>query len=172
MQRACPTRFPLSALPGLLPTGRTALRTVCRGGHHRFVRLTYALLSLLLRSPLHRSLSGKVDVVRYRGLRSGRQFSTPTQHVPRGDEIVILVGRPETKAWWKNFRHDHDVDRLPEGRWVAETGRLVLGLKEPETASGLCDAYLAQHPKAIRGSDGATGEERARRAVLVLCRPR
>ena len=136
------------------------------------VRLTNVIVSFLLRSPFHRLLSGKVDIVRYHGARTGREVSTPTQYVRRGDDIVILVGRPDTKTWWRNFRQDHDIDLLLEGRWVAARGRAILGAEEPDTARSLLDVYLKQFPKAMRDSRGTSDEERARQAVFVLCQPK
>ena len=141
-------------------------------GHRGLVRLTNVVVSFLLRSPFHRLLSGKVDIVRYRGARTGREVSTPTQYVRRGNDIVILVGRPETKTWWRNFRQDHDIDLLLQGRWVAANGRAILGAEEPDTARSLLAVYLKQFPTAMRDSDGATVEERARQAVFVLCQPK
>jgi hypothetical protein len=129
------------------------------------------LVTGLLRSPMHGLLSDRLDVVRYTGRRSGRTFATPTQYVVHGDELIILVGRPETKAWWRNFRTDHDLDVLLRGRWTAMTGRAVVGAEEPEVVGPLLDAYLARFPKAMRAL-GQHREDRVRRAVVVRCRPR
>jgi F420H(2)-dependent quinone reductase len=128
------------------------------------------IVSLLLRSPLHRLLSGSMDVVRYTGRRSGRQFSTPTQYVQRGDDIIVLVGRPETKTWWRTFRTEHDIDVLVRGRWLPMKGRAVVGADEPDTVAPLLNAYLERFPKAIRALDGDDADDRARRAVVIWCR--
>jgi len=85
---------------------------------------------------------------------------------------VILVGRPETKTWWRNFRHEHDVDLLLQGRWVAATGRAVLGSEEPDEVLSLLDAYGREFPRATRDSNAASLDERVRRAVFVVCQPR
>ena len=50
----------------------------------------------LLRSRLHRLLSRKVQVVRYRGRRTGKEVTTPTQYVQAGDAVAVVVGKPET----------------------------------------------------------------------------
>jgi hypothetical protein len=129
-----------------------------------------AFVSALLRSPLHRVLSRSTDLVRYTGRRSGRRITTPTQYARRGDDIVILVGRPDAKTWWRNFRSDANLDVLLRGRWVPMTARAVVGADEPETIGPLVDAYLARFPKAVTVLGGEA--DRVSRAVVVWCRPR
>jgi hypothetical protein len=129
-------------------------------------------VAALLSSPLHGLLSGSTDLVRYTGRRSERQFTTPTQYVRLDDDLLILVGRPEAKTWWRNFREERDLDVLLQGRWRPMRGRAVIGADEPETIGPLLDVYLQRFPKAARALDGATPEARARGAVVVRCRSR
>jgi hypothetical protein len=74
-----------------------------------------ACVSTRLRSPLHRLLSGSTDLIRYRGRRTGRQVTLPTQYAEWGSGVVILAGRPDTKTWWQNFRTARDLDVLIRG---------------------------------------------------------
>lgn len=134
--------------------------------------LAGSFVASLLDSPLHRVLSGSTDLVRYTGRRSGRQFTTPTQYAWREDDLLILVGRPETKTWWRNFREDRDLDVLVQGRWLPMTARAVIGADEPAAIGPLLEAYLRRFPKAVRALDGDTPEDRARQAVMIRCRPR
>jgi deazaflavin-dependent oxidoreductase (nitroreductase family) len=136
------------------------------------MRIGNAVVSGVLRSPFHRLLSGSVDVVRYTGRRSGRPFSTPTQYVRRGEEVIILVGRPEAKTWWRNFVTDREMDVLVRGRWLPMTARAVVGAEEPDLIAPLLDAYLQRFPKADRVLGGDSVQARASRAVIVWCRPR
>jgi F420H(2)-dependent quinone reductase len=131
-----------------------------------------AFVAAVLRSPFHRLLSGSVDLVRYTGRRSGRTITTPTQYARLGDDIVILVGRPETKTWWRNFREDRDLDVLVRGQWLAMTGRLVDGHRDLDGVAPLVDAYLKRFPRAAKQLGDGSPEERARNAVVVWCRPR
>ena len=85
---------------------------------------------------------------------------------------MIMVGRPETKTWWRNFRQRHDLDVLLQGSWVAASGRAVLGSEDPEMTRSLLDVYAQRFPKAMRDSSGASVEERAGRAVFVVCEPK
>jgi hypothetical protein len=130
------------------------------------------LVRAVLESPAHRLLSGSTDVVRYVGRRSGRTVTTPTQYARSGDDLVILVGHPGSKTWWRNFRDDRDLEVLVEGRWLAMTGRAVLGHDEPEAIAPLLDAYLARFPKAARLLDADGGGTSVDGAVVVRCRPR
>jgi hypothetical protein len=116
-------------------------------------------------------LSGSTDVIRYRGRRSGRTYTTPTQYARRGDELIILVGRPDSKSWWKNFRENREIEILVKGRWLPMVGQAVVGSAEPQLAAPLVDAYLAALPRAGRAL-GPDDGHRAERAALVLCRPR
>lgn len=92
--------------------GPSALSPPCPGPHNRRVNVANAVVATVLRSPVHQLLSRSLDLIRYRGRRSGAELTTPTQYARSGNDIVILVGRPETKTWWRNFRTDHDVDVL------------------------------------------------------------
>lgn len=86
-----------------------------------------SVVSRLLRSPVHRVLSGSTALIRYTGRRSGRQHTTPTQYARQGDDVIILAGRPESKTWWRNFRTDGDIEVLLRRRWVPMTARAVVG---------------------------------------------
>lgn len=131
-----------------------------------------AVVGAVLRSPVHGMLSGSTALVRYTGRRSGRQVVTPVQYAPLGDDVVILVGRPETKTWWRNFRHDRALEVLVRREWLPMVGRAVAGADDPDAMTPLLDAYLARFPKATRALVGATPEERIHSAVAVRCRLR
>ena len=126
----------------------------------------------ILRSPAHRLLSGSTVLLAYEGRRSGRRIVLPTQYARSGDDLVILVGRPETKRWWRNFKAPHDVDVLVAGEWRSMTGEAFSGADLSHVADPLLDAYLARFPKATRALGPGTDVERRASAVLVRCRPR
>ena len=126
----------------------------------------------ILGSPAHRLLSGSTAVVRYRGRRSAVEFSTPTQYARRGDDLVILVGRPDTKQWWRNFREDRELEVLVDGRWLLMTGRAIIGAEQPDVLTPLLAAYADRFPKAERHLPGEGREAKVAGAVVVWCRPR
>ncbi len=127
---------------------------------------------MVLRSPVHRLLSGSTDLVRYEGRRSGRTIETPTQYVEVGDGLAIVVARAGSKSWWRNFDGDHDLEVLVRGTWRPMTGRAVRGASEPDVVAPLLDAYLARFPRAERALAGVTRAEHVGHAVVVWCRPR
>jgi hypothetical protein len=115
------------------------------------VRVANRAVELLLRSPAHRLASGSLDVIRYQAPRSGSTVSTPTQYAEDAGQIVILVGRPETKTWWRAFRSPHPLEILVRGRWLAMTGSLVDVEREPAEVAHLLDVYTAKFPRASKG---------------------
>jgi hypothetical protein len=130
------------------------------------------VVSGLLRSPLHRVLSGSTGVIRYVGRRSGRQFMTPTQYLESGKDVIILVGRPDSKTWWRNFRNDQDIDVLVRGTWLPMTGRAVVGTEEPAAIAPLLNSYLRRFPKATQTLGDRRTNHAFEGAVVVWCRPR
>ncbi len=117
-------------------------------------------------------MSGSTGLVRYAGRTTNRTITTPVQYAKHGDGLVILVAKPDTKAWWRNFRTAHAIDVLVQGSWRPMIGRVVDGRVQPELAVPLLDAYLLRFPKAARLFSGATREELAREAIFVACEPR
>lgn len=49
------------------------------------------------------ALRRTLTIVRYTGRRSGREFAIPVGYRRRRDEVVIGVGMPDAKSWWRNF---------------------------------------------------------------------
>ena len=131
-----------------------------------------SVVGVVLRSPAHRLLSGSTDLLAYEGRRSGRRIVLPTQYARSGDDVVVLVGRPETKRWWCNFVEPRDLDVLLAGEWHAMTGQVVRGADDPEQARPLLAAYLERFPKVVKALAEDTDDDRLARVVLVRCRPR
>ena len=133
--------------------------------------LANTLVSYLLRSPLHRMLSGSTCLIRYNGSRTGRQITTPTQYAQHGDQLIILVGRHDDKTWWRNFSVDRDIEVLLQRKWTRMTARAVLAADEPDVVTPLLEAYLRRFPKASARLRADADSSRARSVVLVWCRP-
>ncbi len=62
------------------------------------------LVRAVLRSPAHRLLSGRLLLVTYTGRRSGAQYTIPVQYERDGEALLVTVGWPERKLWWRNLR--------------------------------------------------------------------
>ena len=71
----------------------------------RALRLANPLVRVVLRSPVHRVLSGRLLVLSYRGHRSGRTFRIPLRYAETADGAFVAVAvRPDRKLWWRSFR--------------------------------------------------------------------
>ena len=71
-------------------------------------RLNRVLLPLLRRAP-GRWLGRRLAVVEYRGRRSDRPTTVVTGYAGTGSRVVITVGWPDRKTWWRNFETPHPV---------------------------------------------------------------
>ncbi len=125
----------------------------------------------LLGSPLHRALSGSTDAIRYVGRRSGATFTAPTQYARLPDGVVVMVGRPADKQWWRNFRQERDLDVLLDRRWVPMRGVARVGAEDPDGTAPLLETYLRRFPKVARTLPDDPAERLAA-AVLVECHER
>jgi hypothetical protein len=132
------------------------------------VKVMNALMVVVLRSPLHRVASKGLAVIRYTGRRSGKRFSLPAQYLRHDGEIVVYVGRPATKAWWRNFRDGADADVLVGGTWMPMSGRVVAGVDDEAAVTELRAAYLDRFPKAEK----VVGDTPATETLFVRFTPR
>ncbi len=88
--------------------------------------------------------------LRYTGVRSGKQFTLPARYASNDDDIVIMVGRPERKSWWRNFRTGRDVEVLRAGQWTLMTAHAVEGATELERTVSLLGIYKSGSPGPLR----------------------
>jgi hypothetical protein len=72
-------------------------------------RLANRLLLPLLRHPAGRGLGRRLAVVQYDGRRTGQRRQLVTAYTRTGSRVVIDVGWPERKTWWRNFQTPHPV---------------------------------------------------------------
>ena len=66
-----------------------------------------------------------IAMVTYTGRRSGRSFSIPVSYRRSGDDVVIGVGMPDAKSWWRNFLGDGGPITLLNFRGTDRTGHAV-----------------------------------------------
>jgi deazaflavin-dependent oxidoreductase (nitroreductase family) len=69
-----------------------------------FHRVTNPVVRLILRSPLHPLLSGKLILVTYVGRRSGLKHTLPVMYANWDGELVVIIGYHGRKKWWLNLR--------------------------------------------------------------------
>ncbi len=76
-------------------------------GHGRFAVLNRTgnqVVRLVLSSPLHPLLSGRLALITVTGRSSGRDHRFPVAYKQDGDRVTVIVGWPERKRWWRNLR--------------------------------------------------------------------
>jgi hypothetical protein len=129
------------------------------------------VVEAVLKSPLHRLVSGKLLLIRYEGGRSGTEYTLPVQYADTHHGVVVMVGRPDTKTWWRNFTTMGQAQVLLAGEWMPMTAHALIGSEEPEAVTPLLRSYASRFPKVVRSLDGDTLEERVAGAVVVWLRP-
>lgn len=88
-----------------------------------FNRTVNPIVKGLLRSPLHALASSSVALITVTGRRSGREYTFPVNYSEEDDLLLIRVGAPERKHWWRNLVPPAPVRvRL---RGVERTGRAI-----------------------------------------------
>lgn len=107
----------------------------------------------ILRSPLHRLLSGAFVGLRIRGRRTGRLVALPVQYARDGDLLVVLPGHAERKVWWRNLDGGAEVSvRL---RGVDRHGRAdVLNSGTPAFRAAL-EGYVRRFPGAASAASAS-----------------
>jgi hypothetical protein len=88
-----------------------------------FNRTANPLVKGLLRSPLHRLASRNLALITVTGRSSGREYTFPVGYSESDGHVLIVVGLPERKRWWRNLLQPAPV-RLRLGG-VERTGTAV-----------------------------------------------
>jgi deazaflavin-dependent oxidoreductase (nitroreductase family) len=84
-----------------------------------------ALVARILRSRFHWLLSGGLLLLTVTGRRSGRRYTIPVGYHETDEAIVVFVGEPSTKTWWRNYQTPGPVELLCRSRRVAGTAQVV-----------------------------------------------
>ena len=121
---------------------------------------------------MHSLLSPSVCLISYDGHHSGRRYLTPVQYAPWGDSLVILVGHPEQKTWWRNIDTAQGCRaHVMIGRkWSETVAQTYVGADDPDMVKKLCRAYMARFPRAEKTLTTDSVESIAD-IRFVLCTP-
>ncbi len=149
----------------------------------RLERGLYRLLNvgvgLLLRSPLHGLVSGRIMLLTVTGRRSGRLFTVPVSYLRYGEGFFCFTsGR--WSAWWKNLRGGAPVKARVRGRWLPGSARAeregaadVEGLGTFLTAfPGTAGRYGVGLDAGGRPNPREVDAVREGRAVMVVVKPK
>jgi len=108
------------------------------------------LVSMILRSRLHRWMSASVMLIAYRGRKSGKEFSLPVNYAQDGHMIYIVPGMPERKNWWRNFREKTPVRLTLRGEVLSGNGMLLDPGKQLEEIVTGIKVKLDQFPSLAK----------------------
>ena len=97
----------------------------------------------VLRSPVHRMMSGSLLVLTYTGRRSGKEYSLPLQYVDIDARLVIWAGNATGKTWWRNLETPAAVTVQLRGRTVDAKASLI---DDRAQRAECLRAYLDRYP--------------------------
>lgn len=89
--------------------------------------LANRLLVPWLRSPLGARLGRSLAVLEYEGRRTGATHRLVTGYRRDGATVVIRVGMPERKTWWRGFRSPQPLRLRLAGEDHRAVARVVEG---------------------------------------------
>ncbi|WP_141579692.1 nitroreductase family deazaflavin-dependent oxidoreductase [Actinomadura sp. WMMA1423] len=107
-------------------------------------RVVNPVVGRLLRSSLHRMLSGRVALITVTGRKTGNTYRFPVMYVRAEDVLYVLVGQHDRKTWWRNVRRPAPVRLLIAGHRLDGTAAVLEGSE----ANAAKKAYLARFPRA------------------------
>jgi deazaflavin-dependent oxidoreductase (nitroreductase family) len=80
-----------------------------------FNRTANPVVRAVLSSPFHPFLSRNLALITVTGRRSGRRYTFPVGYRQDGDRVLINVGWPERKHWWRNLKDAGQVEMRIRG---------------------------------------------------------
>ena len=83
------------------------------------------LVERILRSRFHWLLSTGLLLLTVTGRKSGRRYSIPVGYHESDGTIIVFVGEPATKKWWRNYREPGRIELLHRSKRLAGTARVV-----------------------------------------------
>jgi hypothetical protein len=104
-------------------------------GHLPFAVMNATLnrgVRLILRSPLHRPLSGQLLLITVTGRRTGKSYTLPVGYRESGGTVRIGVAMPARKRWWRNLS-----DGAPVRLWLRGAERTGRGVALGDESSGV-----------------------------------
>jgi len=78
----------------------------------RLFAIANPVLRLLLRSPLHRLMSGRLLLLSFRGRKTGKSYTIPVGYVEHNGVLLLTA----QSRWWKNLGQGAEVDVRLRGR--------------------------------------------------------
>jgi deazaflavin-dependent oxidoreductase (nitroreductase family) len=128
------------------PRRRCALRLL-----FRFIN---SVVGSILRSPLHRLLSGRLALLTFYGRKSGRRYTTPVGYGRTDDALLVDTESP----WWRNLREDGArVGVRLQGRDRTGTAEVITDEARMREAYRIILAATPGYARALGVSLGSDG---------------
>ena len=139
MHNAMPTKVEVERMTPVTTTTAAPARTIESSvPSTRVLRTINPFVSTILRSPLHRVLSGSVLLLTFTGRKTGKRFTIPVGYTPEGDTLTLFSSR----SWYKNLRGGSPVVVYLKGRGRTGLAEVIKDREaELETAERLIAKY-------------------------------
>lgn len=105
------------------------------------------IMTWLLRSPLHRMVSGSILTLTFTGRKSGKRYTTPLSYTRQGAELIVFTHG----SWWKNLQGGAPVTARVQGRDIAGHAEAFAG--DPATILPYLRTHLTQLTRDLRYYD-------------------
>lgn len=83
-----------------------------------------SFMAFLLRSPLHRLMSGSTMLITMTGRKSGRPITTPANYYQEDSNLWVISNRERT--WWRNLKGGAPVKLHLRGREANGFGEVFM----------------------------------------------
>lgn len=134
------------------------------------------LITWLLRSPLHKLLSGGTMLIAVTGLRSGNSYTFPVDYVRDGEGFLIMSYR--NRRWWRNLGGGAQVSVRVKGQDLTAVAEAITDRQAVETelanylrGKPLVARYAGVRFDAEGRPDAGALARAARDKVMVRVRP-
>lgn len=101
------------------------------------------VMKTLLRSPLHFIFSGSIMLIGFRGLKTGRQYSTPVRYMREGE--VIRCSTEKKNLWWRNLAKGAEITLRIKGQDLRF--RAIPIVEDPEKTVAYLERFLQAFPE-------------------------
>ena len=87
-----------------------------------FKYLMNPAMKALLHSPFHGILSKNLAIIRFKGRKSGKSFSTPVAYSRLDEKTILVMTR---SPWWKNLSNGQTAQLRLEGREYSAVPEII-----------------------------------------------
>ncbi len=108
------------------------------------ITILNAIISILLRSPLHGALSKSTLVLSFKGVKSGKMYTFPVGYYDLQENTLFVI---PLHGWWKNLRGNVPVVVWLKGRKYQGVANATQG--DDKTVQEL-ERLIAGSPNLIR----------------------